>query len=73
MYIISLRVLVMHTHTHTRMCVCVCVYSMYAFVLGTEVVKRSRTLTGRVVSSAGVAHDFILALIGVVLRLPVRL
>ena len=63
----------MHTHTHTRMCVCVCVYSMYAFVLGTEVVKRSRTLTGRVVSSAGVVHDFILALIGVVLRLPVRL
>ena len=55
------------------MCVCVCVYSMYAFVLGTEVVKRSRTLTGRVVSSAGVVHDFILALIGVVLRLPVRL
>ena len=63
----------MHTHTHVCVCVCVCVYSMDAFVLGTEVVKRSCTLTGRVVSSAGVVHDFILALIGVVLRLPVWL
>ena len=55
------------------MYVFVSVFECYMHVFESQVVKRCLPLTGRVVSSASVLHDFILALTGIVLCQPVWL